>query len=129
MKDNNSVVLGEGLVSPHTKEDRGTWVGSGGDMTLLLPFPRPSQEVTSPMAGGDLHRSGVSKRQLDTFEFLPITAWGGDRTLYGMQGRASWDCTSLTGCFGVGGEPKMGKGRDQGSCGGDKSGKTGGKKG
>lgn len=85
MKDNNSVVLGEGLAAPHTKEDRGTWVGSGGDTTLLLPFPRPSQEVTSPMAEGDLHRSGVSKRQLDTFEFLPITAWGGTGLFMGCR--------------------------------------------
>lgn len=55
--------------------------GFGGDTTLLLPFPRPSQEVTSPTARRDLHRSGVSKRQSDTFEFLPFTAWaGGTRT-------------------------------------------------
>lgn len=44
MKDNNLVVLDEGPVSSHTKEDRGTWVGGGHD-----PAPATPQAVT----GGD----------------------------------------------------------------------------
>lgn len=66
-------------------------MGGGGHMTLLLPLPSLSQEVTNPTVRGDLHRNGVSKRHSDTFDFPPITACG-DGTLYGMQGRASGDC-------------------------------------
>lgn len=75
MKDDSLVVLDEELVSSHTKEDRGTWV-AGGDMTLLLPLRRLSQEVTSLPARGSLHHNVVSKRRLDTFGFSPsLPVW------------------------------------------------------
>lgn len=75
MKDNNFVVLDEELVSPHTKEDRGT--GVERTMTLLLSLPRLSQEVTRPMARRDVHHNGVSKRHSDSFDLPPVTACGG----------------------------------------------------
>lgn len=64
---------------------------------------------TSPTAMGDFICNGASKRHLDAFDLPPIT-WGWD---FVVQGRASWDCVWLTGCFRVGNKRKMGKERDQ----------------
>lgn len=66
-------------------EAQGRWEG---DMTLLLPLPGLTLEVTSPVATGDFIHNGVSKRHS-----MPLTcppsrpAWGWDF----MGCRAPWD--------------------------------------